>query len=120
MPKCAPTCFDDLNRAGSSMAEATVSATIAPTQRATQAHLDIAKLRLHQLARGEHRSHLLCRYRLAMHRPEPAKPHQLGNAAAIIAIGLHRHGLEGIAHMARLQQLDRKLGLLHSREKPLR
>ena len=75
---------------------------------------------LHQLARGQQRAHLLRRQRLAMHRPEPAQPHQLRDAARILAIGLHRHRLEGIAHVPRLQQLDRKPGFPHRRIQPLR
>ena len=51
-------------------------------QNPAQAHLHIVKLRLHQLARRQERPHLLRRHRLAMHRTEPAKPHQLGNARA--------------------------------------
>src|SRR5262249_24908207 len=35
---------------------------------------------------------------LAMHRTEPAQPHQFGNLTGILAIGLHRHDLERIAH----------------------
>src|SRR5262245_12533624 len=45
------------------------------TQNATQAHLDIMKFYLHQLARGEQRPRLLRCNRLAMHRAEPAQPH---------------------------------------------
>jgi hypothetical protein len=55
-----------------------------------------------------------------MHRPEPAQPHQLRNPARIVAIRLHRHGLERLAHMPRLQQLHGKPGRLHRRKQPLR
>jgi putative ABC transport system substrate-binding protein len=36
-----------------------------------------------------------------VHRPKPAKPHQLRNPARVVAIGLDRHRLEGIAHVPR-------------------
>jgi hypothetical protein len=55
-----------------------------------------------------------------MHRAEPAKPHQLGNALCILAIRLHRHRLEGVAHVPRLQQFDRQARVSHRRVKPLR
>jgi hypothetical protein len=55
-----------------------------------------------------------------MHRAEPAEPHQLRDAAGVVAVGLDRHRLERIAHVARLQQLDRKPGLAQRRIKPLR
>src|SRR5437867_10327599 len=42
-------------------------------EHATQAVLDIAQLRLQQLARRQHRPRLLRFDRLAVHRPEPAK-----------------------------------------------
>ena len=90
-----------------------------PAQDPAQAHLDVLKLRLKQLARRQQRSRLLRRKRLAMHRPEPAKPHQLGNAARIVAVRLHRHRLEGITHVPRLQQLDRKTALSQRRKQPL-
>src|SRR5262249_8702408 len=72
-------------------------------QNATQAHLDIMKFYLHQLARGEQRPRLLRCNRLAMHRSEPAQPHQLRDSARVITVGLHRHRLERVAHMACLQ-----------------
>ena len=64
------------------------------TQDAAQAHLNIMALRLHQLARRQQRARLLRRQRLAMHRTKPTKPHQLRNAARVLAVGLHRHRLE--------------------------
>src|ERR1019366_6871468 len=67
-----------------------------PTFSAAQAGLDIAKLLLQQLARGEHRSRLLRPHRLAMPRSEPPKPHQLRDPARIFAVRLHRHHLEGV------------------------
>src|SRR5262245_38873309 len=49
-------------------------------QYAAQAVLHVQKLRLHQLARREHRAYFLRPHRLAMHRTKPAQPHQLRNA----------------------------------------
>jgi hypothetical protein len=49
-----------------------------------------------------------------------AKTHQLSDPASILAVGLHRHDLEGGAHMAGLQQFNRQTGLLHSGIQPLR
>jgi hypothetical protein len=60
-----------------------------PRRNTAQAHLDVVKLRLHQLARAQHRTRL-----------EPHPVH-------ILAIRLHRHRLEGIAHVPRLQKLHR-------------
>src|SRR5437588_8690821 len=57
---------------------------------------------------------------MAMYRPKPAEPHQLRDAAGIIAVRLHRHRLERIAHMPRLKQLNRKTRLLQRRKQPLR
>jgi hypothetical protein len=78
------------------------------------------KLFLNQLARGEHGSGFLSLHRLAVHRPEPPQPDQLGDTAGVLAVGLHRHDLERIAHVARLEKLDRKSRLLHPRIEPLR
>jgi hypothetical protein len=55
-----------------------------------------------------------------MHRSKPTKPHQLRYATGVIAIRLHRHRLECVTHMPRLQQLHRKTRLLHCRIEPLR
>ena len=55
-------------------------------QDAAQAHLDIVQLGLQQLARRQQGAHLLRRQRLAVHRPEPAEPHQLRDAARILAV----------------------------------
>jgi len=52
--------------------------------------------------------------------PEPAEPHQLRDLARVVAVRLHRHRLEGITHVPRLQKLDRKASLLHGRIEPLR
>src|SRR3954452_23612193 len=79
-------------------------------QHAPQAHLDIMALGLQKLAGGQKRANLLGRERLAVHRPEPAQAHQLGNAAGVLAISLHRHGLEGSAHVTRLEQFHGKPG----------
>ena len=89
-------------------------------QDALQAHLDIMALGLQELAGGQKRPHLLGRQRLAVHRPEPAQAHQLGDAAGILTISLHRHGLEGGAHMARLEQFHRQAGRLQASKEPLR
>ena len=50
-------------------------------QDAPEAHLSIVKLTLNELAGGQQRTHLLGGKRFAVDRSEPAKPHQLGNAA---------------------------------------
>jgi hypothetical protein len=60
------------------------------------------------------------RHRLAVHRPEPAKSHQLRDPSRVIAIRFHRHRFERIAHVPRLQKFDRKPGLFHCHIKPLR
>jgi len=72
-------------------------------QNTTQAVLDVLKLRLHELARGKHCACLLRPDRFAMYRPEPAQPHQLGNPARIVTIGLHRHRLECVTYVPGLQ-----------------
>src|SRR3954449_9136213 len=54
-------------------------------QHAPQAHLDIMALGLQELAGGQKRADLLGRERLAVHRPEPAQAHQLGNAAGVLS-----------------------------------
>ena len=59
-------------------------------------------------------------HRLAVHRAEPAEPHQPGDPAGIVAIRLHRHRLEGIADVPGLQKLNRKARLLQCRVQPLR
>src|SRR5450631_3390355 len=90
------------------------------TQNSAQAVLEVQQLALHQLARRQHRADLLGRDRLAVDRPEPAEPHQLRDLARVVAVRLHRHRLEGITHVLRLQKLDRKASLLHGRIEPLR
>src|SRR6266446_4087454 len=60
------------------------------------------------------------RHQLSAIAPEPAEPHQLRDLAGVVAVRLHRHRLEGIAHVACLQKLDRKASLLHGRIEPLR
>jgi hypothetical protein len=89
-------------------------------QNAAQAHLDIEQLRLNELARCQQGTYLLRRQRFAVYRTKPAEPDQLRNAAGIIAVGLHRHRLERITYVPRLQQLDRKSNVPQRRVKPLR
>jgi hypothetical protein len=91
-----------------------------PAQHPPQAHLDVMPLGLQELARGQQRAHLLRRGRLAVHRPEPPHPHQMRDAAGILAVGLDRHRLQRGPHMPRLQQLDRQPGIRHPGEQPLR
>src|SRR5438309_10160585 len=50
-------------------------------EHAADAALDVEQLGLDQLARSEERTHLLRTDRFRVHRPIPAKPQQLGNAA---------------------------------------
>jgi hypothetical protein len=66
-----------------------------------------------QLARRQRRPHLLRGQRLTMHRPEPAESQYaarvprvrpLAGPRAAVAVDLHRHDLEGLAHVPRLQQ----------------
>jgi hypothetical protein len=85
-----------------------------------QTVLDVAKLRLHQLACRQYRPRLLGVHRLAMYRPEPTQPHQLRNPASIVAVRLHWHRLERLAHVPRLQQFDRQPRFPHRGKKPLR
>jgi len=85
-----------------------------------QAVLDILTLGLNQLACCQHRPNFLRIHRLAMHRPEPTQPHQLRNAAGIVAVRLHRHRFERLAHMPRLQKLNRQPRFPYRRIKPLR
>ena len=85
-----------------------------------QAVLDVAQLRLQQLARRQNRTRLLRLDRLAVHRTEPAEPHQLGDPTGVVAVRLHRHRLEGIADVPRLQKLNRKARLPQRRVQPLR
>jgi len=51
---------------------------------------------------------------------KPAKPHQLRDAARIVAVALDRHRLKRVPHMAGFQKLDYKPGLPHRRIEPLR
>src|SRR3981081_4000541 len=85
-----------------------------------QAVLHVAKLRLHKLARRQQRSGLLRAHRFAVHRTKPAQPHQLRNPARIVAIRLHWHRLQRLAHVPRLQQFDRPPRFSQRPKKPLR
>ena len=89
-------------------------------QHPAQAHLDVMVLGLQQLARRQQRSHFLRRQRLAVHRAEPAEPHQLGNAARVLAVGLDRHRLVGVPHVPGPEQFDRQSRFPHARIQPLR
>ena len=88
-----------------------------------QARLDIAKLRLHQLAGGEQRCSASLARSLTCNAP--AETNQAVLAARYRA---HRCGqtspaspcLECVTHVPRLQQLDRKAGCPHPRIQPLR
>ena len=86
---------------------------------AAQAVLDIPQFGLQQLAGRQNGTGLLRRDRLAVHRPEPAETHELGNPAGIVAVRLHRHRLEGVANVPRLQKLNRKACIPHRRVQPL-
>jgi hypothetical protein len=55
-----------------------------------------------------------------MHRPEPAHPQELGDAAGVLAIGLDDHRRERRLHVARLQQHRLKAGLDQRGLEPLR
>src|SRR5882762_3872336 len=84
-----------------------------------QAVLDIALLGLHKLAGGQYGANFLGYDRLAMDRAEPAQPHQLGDAARIVAIRLNRIRLEGGMDVPCLQKFDCKARFLHRSVKPL-
>jgi hypothetical protein len=77
-------------------------------------------LALQQLARRQKRSHFLRRQRLAMHRAEPAEPHQLSDTARVLAVGFDRHRLEGSPHVPGLEQFNWQPGIAHARIEPLR
>src|SRR3954465_11622106 len=70
-------------------------------------HMDASNLikALQNTLRGGGRPHMGLP-RLTMHRAEPTKTHQLRDPTRILAVGLHRHDLEGGAHMPGLQQLN--------------
>jgi hypothetical protein len=72
-------------------------------QNPAQTVLDVVQLRLNELARRKHGPQLLRSNRLAMHRPEPAQPHQLRNPPRIVAVALDQHRLERVMHVPGLQ-----------------
>src|SRR4051812_28537869 len=76
----------------------------AAAQQAADAELDVAQLAQQQSAPGEQGSDLLRRHRLVMHRAIPAHPQQLGDAARVLAVSLHRHGRERRLDLAGLEQ----------------
>jgi hypothetical protein len=73
-------------------------------QNAADAELDIAQLALQELAPDQQGAHLLGIGRLAMDRPEPAHAQQLGDAAGILAVGLHDHRRQRRLDVPGLQQ----------------
>ncbi len=89
-------------------------------QYTAQAVLEVAQLRLQQLACRQNSARFLGFDRLAVHRPEPAQPHQLRDPAGVIAVRLHRHRFECVANMPRLQKLNRKTRLAQRCIEPLR
>ena len=90
------------------------------SQYAAQAHLDVMVLTLQQLARRQQRPYLLRRQGFAVHRAEPAEPHQLSDAACILAVGLDRHCLERVPDVPGLEQFDRQPRFPHACIQPLR
>jgi len=82
--------------------------------------LYIVELGLYELAGGQKRPRLLRGRRFAMNWPEPAEPHELGDAARIVPVRLYRHRFEGVADMPRLEQLRCEPRVLQARVKPLR
>src|SRR3954463_3245474 len=89
-------------------------------QKTPQTELHVAHLGLQLLARDQQRPNLLGGGRFAMHRPEPAHPQELGDAAGVPAIGLDDHRRERRLHVARLQQHRLKAGLDQRGLEPLR
>ena len=73
-------------------------------QDAADAQLDVQQLALQELAPDQQRPDLLRRRRLAVHRPEPAHPQQLGDAARVLAVGLDHHRRERRLHVPGLEQ----------------
>jgi hypothetical protein len=89
-------------------------------QDAADAELDVPQLGLQQLASDQQRAHLLGIGRLAVHRPEPAHPQQLGDAAGVLAVGLHHHRRQRRLHVPRLQQHRLEARLAQAGVQPLR
>src|SRR6185312_16133135 len=73
------------------------------TQDTAETHLNVVAFALHKLACCQHRAQLLSWQRLAVHWSKPSKTHQLRNATRVVAVGLHRHGLESVTHVPGLQ-----------------
>jgi hypothetical protein len=71
-------------------------------QNAADAELHIAQFTLQELAPDQQGAHLLGR--LAMDRPEPAHAQQLGDAAGVLAVGLHDHRRQRRLDVPGLQQ----------------
>jgi hypothetical protein len=55
-----------------------------------------------------------------MNRPKPAHPHQLRDAARILAVGLHRHRRQRGLHVSRFQKSRFQASLSQPRMQPLR
>ena len=55
-----------------------------------------------------------------MHRTKPAQPHQLGDAASVIAIGLYWHCFECVPNVPSLEQFDCQSRLPDAHIQPLR
>ena len=89
-------------------------------QNAPDAQLDVQQLALQQLAPDQQRPDLLGWRRLAVHRPEPAHPQQLGDAARVLAVGLDHHRRQRRLHVPGLQQHRLKPGRRQAGMQPLR
>jgi hypothetical protein len=83
-------------------------------QHPAQAHLDVMVLALQKFACRQQGPHLLRRQRLAVNRAEPAEPHELSDAARILAIRLDRHRLERVPDVPSFEQLDRQACVPHA------
>src|ERR1700733_11571589 len=73
------------------------------TQDATETHLNVMAFALHKLACCQQCAQFLCWQRLAMHSSEPSETWQQRYATRVLAVSLHRHGLEWVTHVPGLQ-----------------
>jgi hypothetical protein len=91
-----------------------------PARDSPDTQLDVQQLALQQLAPDQQGPDLLGRRRLAVHRPVPAHAQQPGDAARVLAVGLHDHGRERRLHVPRLQQRRLEPGAGQAGVQPLR
>jgi hypothetical protein len=85
-----------------------------------QVIIDGDGLGLHQFAMGQQHSQFLTAERLHMHRAIKSRPHHLGHAARIVAVGLFDLRLQHRPHVPRLDTDHRQACFSKRAEKPLR